>query len=766
MNAALIARALAMLAEDPLRPLRDIESALQLHSKSFLSTYIGPGGECRKPEVIAAFPDFAANAASIRKSLETLKQPGEIVKLEASRGVKRSHAEGPAAGQSSQVSLSQQVFDALRDRIAQGKNVHGSAMKRWVSPQGWQKENLAVRLSKEPDYPQWRSRIEPLAKQLGILGGDEHLPEPTAKKGAFQASNLVGALRQIHARQKATAEGRLDDPSLKQPLYQGAGTSKGSLVNWVVAATGALKKPPASVAALPGYEQESGEIRRLLRALGHAKEADALPDQSGARQPVSAATVARAFALIAENPRRSRGGIALDVGLSKETLAVFIGPNGADVATIARLRDYSEHFEAIRQALHRMGRSDQANQLPVPLQVPTAMAAAGLAGPSTEAGTSAAVPLSAQEFVQRAESTVNKIVAVAELLRQDPTMSMLAATQSVGVSKRVIRALLDDRGALRDRRDIEQMLRDVDPVTSRAIDKLVARLAERLDAAATAPHQPQDEPPLKRLVLEGAGLAPDHVLLVDRNTMDPGPGTRDRKQAIYSQNPSLVREPRSYEIDRQRQPLRWLSTMLKARFARALEVQCYYDAPSRSVVISANALQANAEIDRFIQGGGLGRMLAEQAPRPVDNTQRAERHSAKLLTRLDPAADPHPTQNADEIFAALAEGRIRVPRSGHSAVDLHAERRIAGYLGDNFGRSMDRTQLAGTMRPCGTCADEIGAGPDEHRGPFWMSQASRAGTASDADIDRQARAGVGTSITLARNGRLTFGHDTDSDSDA
>jgi hypothetical protein len=107
-----------------------------------------------------------------------------------------------------------------------------------------------------------------------------------------------------------------------------------------------------------------------------------------------------------------------------------------------------------------------------------------------------------------------------------------------------------------------------------------------------------------------------------------------------------------------------------------------------------------------------------------------------------------------------------VPRSGHSAVDLHAERRIARYMGDHFGRSMDRTQLAGTMRPCGTCADEIGAGPDEHRGPFWMSKSSRVGTVSDADIDRQARAGVGTSITLARDGRLTFGHDTDSDSDA
>ncbi|WP_140629443.1 hypothetical protein [Methylibium rhizosphaerae] len=764
MNAALIARALAMLAEDPLRPLRDIESALQLHSTSYLSSYIGPGGECRKPEVIAAFPDFAANAASIRKSLEALKQPGEIVKLEASRGVKRSRTEGAAAGQSSQVSLCHQVFDALRDRIAQGKNVHGSVMKRWVSPVGWQRDNLAGRLSKEPDYPQWRSRIEPLAKQLGILGDDEHLPEPTAQRGVFQASNLVGALRQIHARQEATAEGRLDDPSLKQPLYQGAGTSKGSLANWVVAATGALKKPPASVAALPGYEQESGEIRRLLRALGHAKEADALPDQSGARQHISAATVARAFALIADNPQRSRGGVALDVGLSKETLALFIGPHGADVPRIARLRDYSEHFEAIRQALHRMGRADQANQLPMPLQHPTATA--GLAGPSTEAGTSAAVLLSAQEFVQRAESTVNKIVAVAELLRQDPTMSMLAATQSVGASKRVIRALMDDRGALRDRPDIEQMLRDVNPVTSQAIGKLVARLAERLDSAATAPHQPQDEPPLKRLVLEAAGFAHDRVLLVDRNTMDPGPGTRDRKQAIYSQNPSLVREPRSYEIDRQRQPLRWLSTMLKARFPRAMEVQCYYDAPSRSVVVSANVLQANAEIDRFIKSGGLGHMLADQAPRPVDNTQRAERHSAKLLTRLDPAADPHPTQNAEEILAALAEGRIRVPRRGHSAVDLHAERRIARYLGDNFGRSLDRTQLAGTMRPCGTCADEIGAGPDEHRGPFWMSKASRAGTVSDADIDRQARAGVGTSITLARNGRLTFGHDTDSDSDA
>jgi hypothetical protein len=754
VHAEVIARALQLLAADPLRPVGSIAQELGVQP-STLNLHIGRGNGCRQLDKLVDFPDYAAHADSIQASLHTLGHTDQVQALlaAASRGTKRARPdEGSSSGLGAagtsgkgQTVGAERVFDVMKERLATGKSVRG--MERWTRATAWEKDKLGTTLARFPDYPEWRARIEPLAKQLGLIAAHEKLEEPVVVT-RFDAHALVAALRLIEQRQRATAEGRLDDPSLKQALYTGVGIPKSLLAAWVTA-DGSLRRPVTAVARLPGYAQERDEICRLLTELGHANAANALPEEAGTRRPVGASAIAQALAKIAENPQRTRNEIALEVGLSLPTLIPYVGTEGANVEKIAALPDYAAHVDSIRESLKLMGRQDQAAALPQPRQITV----------PTEDSTSLRMP--AQQLVDRANSRLDKIVAVAELLRQDPPMPMVAATESVGVSKRVVRALLDERGAIRDRPSIEQALVGIDDTASRRLDKLLARLAERLDPAPSATG---DEPALKRLVLKGGGpTAPDRLLLVDPKTVDPGPNTRNRKEAIYAQNPSLVREPRSYANDRQRQPLRWLSTMLKQQFPRTLEIQCYYDRSKRAIVVSGNAAQVNGQIRQFVASGGMQRMLAEAPPQnlPAD-APRTERHRAKLLDRLNPAADPHPTPNSDEIFAAMAEGRFLVPEGRTYSTDMHAERRINDYLQTR----MDRTQLAGTMRPCGTCADDIGAEPAEHRGPFWLSKAGRADVVGDTDIERQAHSGFGTSITRARDGRLTFNHDTDSDSDA
>jgi predicted amidophosphoribosyltransferase len=270
---------------------------------------------------------------------------------------------------------------------------------------------------------------------------------------------------------------------------------------------------------------------------------------------------------------------------------------------------------------------------------------------------------------------------------------------------------------------------------------------------------------MKPLRIAGAGSAPDRVLVVRPNTVDPGPNVRNRLAAIYQTNQELVHAPRDYGVDRQRQPLRWLSSMLRQRFSKSVEVQCYFDASRRSIVVSSNVSTVNEDIRRFLASAEFGRLLAEPAPPHVDNKDRLARHHAKLLRRMDPASDPHFGAASDAVLAAIAERRFQVPSRTYP-VDLHAERRINNHMVSEFGSRVETEQLAGTMRPCSSCADELEAKPDVHRGPAWMSRASRRGFDHDENVDRQVQAGIGTSITRSRKNRLTFEHDTDSDSDA
>lgn len=784
MTAAKLARALAILAEDPLRPRRDVAADIGVGDGT-LNYYIGAGGKLNRMNTVLGLPDFAAHGASIKTSLDRLRHDDQAAQIEAAGTGARQGAERRTytAGDILQFLLDHEAGTGAKDNIT----------KRWTSASSWRKENLAARVATYDGYADVRTEIEAVAKRIGIIGADEHLPAtPAPARRAFDAQMLVKALRQIRDRKVALAAGRDNDPSVKQALHVGAGTNKNMLSAWV-GADGRLKKPIRAVSRLPGYEGVQPELKQLLTELEFGELAAQLPDSALAKQTLGAEQIANALVMMADDPARSSAEIALSVGILGSVLSEFVGRDGTckNLDRLANLPGYDDHVATMREALTRMQRGDQAALLPAPRSSAEGKAVVGDApGPSSHAA-----KMTADEFLRKAEAHLPQVVEVARLVRDDPSLGLWNATASAHVSKALIRVFFDDRGTLRDAPAIAQKLGEVDAHASASIEQLMARLHKRLGRSSVAntstgagasssagrSTRPFADARMKPLRIEGTGRSHDRVLIVDRKTVDPGPNVKGRRDAIYAQNPSLVHGPRSYEPDRQRQPLRWLSTVLKAhfdaeefakrgKFALGSEVQCAFDAASGTIVVSSNKVTVNKAIRDFLHSGGLERLLNEPMPKyEGPSAARISGHHAKLATRMNPAADPHLGSASDAVLAAIAERRFRVPTKPYmydrKEVDLHAERRIKDFLRTKMRSSIDPANLAGTARPCGTCSDEIGADRNAHRGPFWTSGAATAGIDVEASIERHVREGMGTSTTRTAKG-TTFAHDTDSDSDA
>jgi hypothetical protein len=746
MTAGLIARVLELKAQDPNRSVCSIANGLGGADYKQVNKHLDPRGTPRKPQTLMALADYTLHEASIGASLQSLGHPAVSAMPAAEGG--SSHERLALTAKA--------VCESLQNRVQSGKHVGPESMRRWAQATAWEKDKLADRLARMPDYADHRADIEPLLKTLGVIGPQEKVPEPQKSRDSFDARMLVAALRLTLQRAQARAEGTTqgNDPRLARHVHESLGISRLTLGSWMYA-DGRLRKSPNNVSRLPGYVQVHEEIKDLLRALGHAEMADELPADSKRRIDMRAELIARTLAMMVEDPRQRPGAIAPRMGLSDKVLKEYIGTDGTslDFGRIAALADYAAQVDSIRDSLRSLGRDDVAQGLPAP---PAQVVL--LSGEASQAR----VPV--MNFLSAAENQTGRIAEAAVLLRDNPTMGMDTAMGLAGVSKPVARLLIDERGRVRDAGSIEAQFDGMDTQVSARLARLVDRLWQRVVET-----EPASAGPMKPLQLRGRDR---RMLIVDHRTKEPAVGAPDQLKSIYAQNASLVQEPRSYATDRQRQPLRWLSTVLKQRFPQGLEVQCHFEPRDRVIVVSSNSAQVNADLQDFLKDGGLHALLREQPPSAAASQQqtREERHLAKLATRMNRHADPHRQPESDAVFQAIAEGRFRVPLRQYGAGGpmefLHAERRIKDYLHEELHAPLQLEQLAGTMRPCGTCAEELGAGPDQHRGPFWMSKASRPGVKGHEDIDRHVSEGLGTSVTMSRrDGRLTFGHDTDSDSD-
>lgn len=773
VTAAKILGALQALVAQPLRSLRSIGDDVGL-GRASINKHIAPGGQCRKLDALVSYSDYHLHAQAIQDALRSLGHDGQADEL-ASLGqvAKRARlAHGPrpqAAAQSHhfdahKLAQALQYFQRREAARADGKfddetllrsvdevvGVKARMVSAWVTTAG-KLAKPPESIARLPGYLERREEIQKLLVDFGHTESAQSLPDFVPLRQAVSAASLARALEIL-------ADG--PDRSMRAAELA-SGLARSVLNNYLLGANNDLF---AKTGSLPDYDLHSDAMRASLQRIGRQDLADVLPATAPQRMAQQAAPglipwPAHVFLeraggnmhKIEATARLIRAGIPMLVA-TKQARAhkALILPLLDDKGALRSPSDVENVFGSVDRPAARRIRDLMAMLAKKLDPVP--------ARPATQR-------MVANDFLDRATSALNAVVAAAQVLRAEPALSRGDAARSVGASRSVVRALLDERGGVRHPHDVESVLDGVDGAASQRLEKLVGRLAERL---GEAPFAEAAATPMRRLTLHKGMFGKPRVLIVDAHTQEPG---RDKKESVYRQNPGLVREPRSFAHDRHRQPLRWLSTLLKDQFPGSFEVQCYFDAANRQIIASTNRTFLNKRIEDFVHSGKLAEMLAGPAQKLASpQTDRSERHFAKLSGRMNPAADPHPTGLSDAVLAAIAEGRIQVTtrdyREDGVQVTLHAERRIFDHLEHRLGQNPELSNLAGTMRPCGDCAEEIGAGPDVHRGPFFASKAAGAMTDSQDNRAGNERDGIGTSVTRARNGRLTFGHDTDSDSDA
>lgn len=243
-------------------------------------------------------------------------------------------------------------------------------------------------------------------------------------------------------------------------------------------------------------------------------------------------------------------------------------------------------------------------------------------------------------------------------------------------------------------------------------------------------------------------------------------------ETTYANSPALIRAPHSYADNRERQVLRWLSSVLLKAFPGGREVQAYYDRASDEIWISSNARGTNRKIRMLLNENGLQGELQKQLQAGkvhLDMNDRWLRHATQLEQILNDRSVWPP--DANPVLQAITAGRFRVSSEnfhftgGGRQIDLHAERRIKQAFENETGRMLESNRIVGTKRPCGTCAEALQFSDDQHRGPFWQTKAAHAFIDTKSAINSNVAKGIPTYISRNRSGELDL-NVSDSDSDA
>ena len=219
--------------------------------------------------------------------------------------------------------------------------------------------------------------------------------------------------------------------------------------------------------------------------------------------------------------------------------------------------------------------------------------------------------------------------------------------------------------------------------------------------------------------------------------------------SMYREAPAQVRVARSYGVERPKQILRWLATVVFQKFG-GVEIQCYWEASLGLILISSNTDAVNKQIRQAVENKTLITTISKASSGEHD---RITRHRKKLLVR-----GVHEAQTS--IKAALDNYKIDVPAAEYEC-DLHAERRIRLKL----GKALDPNCLGGVKRPCLVCAYALqlaGARP----GPLWTTKSALGGLSIDTVLEHARVNGVITYVTYDKlRKKLTINYDTDSDSE-
>ena len=230
----------------------------------------------------------------------------------------------------------------------------------------------------------------------------------------------------------------------------------------------------------------------------------------------------------------------------------------------------------------------------------------------------------------------------------------------------------------------------------------------------------------------------------------------DKSKPILSQlaerGSLIVREPRSYENDRTTQLGRHLSTTMGAYLTGLnidyREVQAGFDHNRKEIWISTNTHEGNKKLSELAgTSSTLKKLVQENKFSPHLNivNEREDRHGQKLISRAT---------------------NDRYQQAGYKIVVLDNKQLPNG---EHAERALIRTnpnisEIAGIKRPCGHCfsffqeKDKKHLVSSKNPGATWGS----ASASSKGEINPSKEV---TAVTKMRDGKLTLGYNTDSDSD-
>lgn len=658
-----------------------------------------------------------------------------------------------------------------------GRAIHALKVGAGKAEADVRKALLTYARTSEASLMSW-SRIESRPKAEPQTAVQAAAKTPASDPQASLASQLTSTTEMLQAldqMQRNKAEGKW----FLHGVPEATGVSERAFRSWFKS-DGTLRRSPAMLrAGLKGYYNTRDALQGAFERLGLHETAAKLPLRMNAELLVK----------LLEAKLQARGqGHALSKQLLAETLKVppteiryLVDPTGKLVfnnGTIRHYPGYAAQYDRIRSLLQQLGETGRAKLL---------------ARPAT-AGEQVALSINQNFYF---------LESALRLMRSDRALSLDEAAKRTDAPPDLLKAVVADDGTVHDFDDVRKRLLEIGPqvlgpedaaqvhdtaafrqqlehwdeVAKRDLDKVLRRLQRH------SPPMKQLNEEAKRNLgkvlqrLQDPSLPmkttrlrkfPVDLLFVTRN----GAGPREEVttvKSIYGHNPKLVRVPRSFREERARQTLRWLSTVLKRKFPDAVEIQAYYDRDKRTIWVSSNCTEVNVALRSFLRKGGLAEYFGKP---PGSHETRTDRHAWKLHKALQPSAKQHPDELARNVLAAISSASFRVPdedvyENGRS-VNLHAERRIKRALMAQPGdKAMSLNLLAGTMRPCGICADDLGYPNFVPRGPFWLSRPAQAFADMPKVVESNATHAVQTSITLSkRNHKLTFSHDTDSDSDA
>lgn len=193
-----------------------------------------------------------------------------------------------------------------------------------------------------------------------------------------------------------------------------------------------------------------------------------------------------------------------------------------------------------------------------------------------------------------------------------------------------------------------------------------------------------------------------------------------------------VSKPHVYEEEYDiKRFMRWIASYLSAKYNIGSEVQCYYEASARKILVSANKSSDISTLASYVNGRLLSLFLIDVAfePSPIGSgktvkelTKRQIRHGEELSRLCDTSFKIKGVN--------LSKVRLWVVPRISDVGSLHAEQRILHYLrgkAEDESLMLQPQLLGGIKRPCFVCAHACFAPGDRanvHPGLLWDTKSA------------------------------------------